>query len=137
MLQHLTVSVDKVVVRNLDVGIKDCCHVAARLLDFFVHLGEFGFSEVLWVELEVFVAIFSAVLISPLNVHDEQVDREFEIRKVLISLHDSVSADPIILGKVEAEDLCRRKGDETSNCRKVVRHFLIPVHSCTSSFIDA
>ena len=100
--------------------IKDCRHVAARLFDLFVHLGEVSLSEILWVELEVLVAVFGSILISPLDVHDQHVNGEFKIGKVLVALHNSVGVNPIVLRKVEAEYLCRRKGDETSNRRKVV-----------------
>ena len=81
------------------MGIKNNGHVTARRLNLFVHLGEAGICKVCGIELEVLVAVWSlvVVLVGPLDVHYVHVDGEFKIAKVSVSLHDSVSADPIVL----------------------------------------
>ena len=109
------------------MGIENDRHVAVSLLNLFVHLGEVRHREVLGVEAEVFVAVLCAVLVSPLDVHDEHIDGEFEVRKVLVALHDSVSVNPIVLGEVEAKGVQRGQGREASDSGKVIGYSLVPV----------
>ena len=50
---------DEVVLRHLDVRIKDDSDASSLLFNFLVHLGNLWLSEVLLVKFEVLIAIFS------------------------------------------------------------------------------
>ena len=111
------------------MGIKNDSHVATSLFNLFVHLGKASICEVGGIKLKVLVAIWGLVveLVRPLDVHDVHVDREFKIGKIPVSLHDSVSANPIVLRKVETKGVQRRQGSETSHSRNFIRYSLVPV----------
>ena len=67
--------------------IQNCGHVAACRLDLLVHLEKIGTGEVLRVEPEVLIPVGGAVLVCPLDVHHQHVDRELEISEVGVALH--------------------------------------------------
>lgn len=109
------------------MGIENDRHVAVRLFNLLVHLGEVRHGKVLGVEAEVLVARIGAVLVSPLNVHDMHIDGEFVVGKLLVALHDSVGVNPIVLGEVEAKGVQRGQRREASHGGKVICHSLVPV----------
>ena len=83
--------VDEIVFLDLDVRITNDCQVTAFCLDLSVHLCDIFGREVLWVELEVLIPVLFAILLGPFDVHDEHVDREVVVGKVLVTLHNDLS----------------------------------------------
>ena len=99
----MTVSVNEVVVTDLDVRIQDGGHVSSSLFDLFVHLSEISGREVLRVETEIFVAIGLTVEIGPLDVHDEYINRELVVRELPVPVHDDLRRGDVIFREVEAK----------------------------------
>ena len=96
---------DEVVLGDFDVGIEDHCDAAALLFDFFVHLGYLRLGEVLLVEPEVLVAAFRRVLLGPLDVGPDNVEREAILGEVSVSVHENLSGHVGPLAEVEAKGL--------------------------------
>ena len=93
----MTVGVNKVVVADLDVRVQDGSHVATSFLNFFVHLSKICGREILRIEAEVLITIGLAIVVGPLDIHDEDVDGELVVREVSVSLHDDFSGCFVIL----------------------------------------
>ncbi len=66
-------------------------NTAAFSADFFVHRGNLDVSKVLRIELEVFEALRIIVLLGPLDVGPQVVDREAVIREITIPIHQHLS----------------------------------------------
>lgn len=123
----MTISIDEVVVCYLDMWIQDGSHVAARSLDLRVHLSDTFDREVLWIEAEVFIAISLTVLVSPLDIHDEDINGELVVCEVLIPLHNDFSRCYVVLREMEAEGVKRGKRSETSHSGEGVSDSLVTV----------
>ena len=131
--EGLTISIDEVVISNLDVRVKDGGHVSSSSLNFSIHLSEVCGCEVLWVEFKVFIAIRLAILVSPLDVHDEDINRELIISEVSVALHDNLSRSLIILGEVETKGMERRQRDKASHSGESVSNSLVSIQVALSS----
>ena len=87
LLQFHPLLVDKVVLRSLDMRINDHDNAAPRILNLLIHLINLVIGEVLWIELEVLVALGIVVLLRPLDITPEHIDGEPIVGKVLVALH--------------------------------------------------
>lgn len=82
--------VDEIVIRYLDMRVDNHNDATTLLLNLSVHLLNLSVGEVLRVKLEVFVASGVAVLLSPLNIGPEHIDREFVVSEFAIPVHQHV-----------------------------------------------
>ena len=76
MLKLLGIGVYEVVFRDLNVRIKNCSNETAFSFNLSIHLLNVRLREVLRVKAEVFVSIRLSVIISPLDIHDEDINWE-------------------------------------------------------------
>ena len=58
------------------MGVKDHGYAPALLFELPVELGYFWKGEILWVELEVLIAVYYGILLSPLDVRPYHVERK-------------------------------------------------------------
>ena len=66
-------------------------NTTALLAYFCVHLANLGVCKVLRIELEVFISLRIIVLLCPLDVGPQVVDREAIIREISIPIHQNLS----------------------------------------------
>ena len=91
MVLHLhTISVHEVFIGCLDMWVNDDDDTTALIFNLLVHLSDLGVCEVLRVELEVFISCRVTVLLSPLNITPQYIDREAIVSKLGVSIHEHV-----------------------------------------------
>ena len=66
-------------------------NTTALIADFCVHLADLSVGKVLRIELEVFVALRIIVLLCPLDIGPQVVNREAIIREIAIPVHHHLS----------------------------------------------
>ena len=77
--------------------VKNGRNKASRRLNFRIHLGKTVFSEVLRIKSEVFIAICSSVVVSPLDIKEENIDRELGVGEVLVTSSHNIRGNLVIL----------------------------------------
>ena len=77
--------------------VKNGRNKASRRLNFRIHLGKTVFCEVLRIESEVFIAISSSVVVSPLDIKEENIDRELGVGEVLVTISNNIRGNLVIL----------------------------------------
>ena len=105
LLLSFSIGVDEVVTVVFDMRVKDDSHESSRVFDFLVHGSESIRGEVLWVESEVLVSGIFTLVVSPLDVHDENINWEVEAGEVGVSLTDDVRRGWGVLGVVESKSV--------------------------------
>ena len=73
------------------MGVDNHHNTAALFPNFRVHLDYLGVGKVLRIELKVFVTLRIIVLLCPLDVGPQVVDRESIIREIPISIYQHLS----------------------------------------------
>lgn len=90
LLEVNTLSVNKIVIGYFYVRIDDDDYAPTSCFYFGIHLRDRSFSEIFGIEFEILVACIVIVLLGPLNVGPEHVDREPIFSEILISVHEDI-----------------------------------------------
>ncbi len=103
VLKVNAVFVNVVVVTRFNVGINDYSQTSVACLYLLVHLGNLGLCKVLGIEDEIFVASRITVLVSPLDIHPQNIYREPIVCKVLVAFHNHFSTYISPLAEMETK----------------------------------
>ena len=120
VLKLHTLSIDKVVLGGLDMGIDDDDNTAARSLNLRVHVADLSVCEVFRVKLEVFVACWIVILLGPFNIGPEYINRESIVRELGVSVHEHVSGDWCPFAEMETESVQERHRGEAGDRSQVL-----------------
>ena len=94
--------------------------------NLFVHLIDLSSSKVGRVENKVLISA-AVVLIRPLNVHPQNVEREVVVGEVPVALHQDLSGNGSPFTKVEAERVDRRQRRISRNYCQVLQNLFEPI----------
>ena len=110
------------------MGVDNHHNTAALFPNFRVHLDYLGVGKVLRIELKVFVTLRIIVLLCPLDIGPQVVDRESIIREIPISIYQHLSWDRSPLAEMIAKSGKEWHWCESRDCGQVFINILYAVH---------
>ena len=86
--------------------INNNCNTSITCLNLIVHLLYRNLSKICWVKFEVLI-VSHVILISPVNIHPQNVNWEFVLSKKTISLHNHIGIDVCPFAKMISKSVYR------------------------------